>query len=446
MAEQLSNNETETKQQNGDGVHNQILGSADVQLKSSLLVVVGEPFNVEQKDLILERIVIELSAWDVDQSKCDLNQQLSSCSAFQSSNQEAEKRFEHESPELHASILINPSLESTVATVTDFLTRPSTYKYLLHSGPVLQNNGAWLLQDGAFTFHHFQEIVKKLDLQGGEGSVVGDVSLVEKFADWNDALLSKLAPKLKLRLSRPATSLKDETGLIKFSDNISTYLKPFSVADRMKPGDSIGSLNFEQPTCYIFPAGQGTSLVFGIEGFTMLIDGGYKRSCTFWEFVRHLNRIDCMMISRLTYDNIFGLLSFFEKKSTEKGGPDVGVVMLNVGDTRHKTPNPVANNNNGASGHTTSGLIVSIAEEGRLLAEHMSITHLAPPQPVIGSTVHPISLYYKVGHGSLDMYVISPTYDSKELKDYLNQWSKVVDSYKGGIPLVDHLSVSFALL
>ena len=35
----------------------------------------------------------------------------------------------------------------------------------------------------------------------------------------------------------------------------------------------------------------------------------------------------------------------------------------------------------------------------------------------------PINLYHKVGHGTLDMYVLSPSKDSKEVKDFLHKWN-----------------------
>lgn len=36
--------------------------------------------------------------------------------------------------------------------------------------------------------------------------------------------------------------------------------------------------------------GQGDAALFGINGFNMLLDGGYSRKACFWDFVRHLDR------------------------------------------------------------------------------------------------------------------------------------------------------------
>jgi len=38
--------------------------------------------------------------------------------------------------------------------------------------------------------------------------------------------------------------------------------------------------------------------------------------------------------------------------------------------------------------------------------------------------LEPINLYHKVGHGKLDMYVLNPSKDSKEVKDFLAKWNE----------------------
>ena len=77
------------------------------------------------------------------------------------------------------------------------------------------------------------------------------------------------------------------------------------------------------------------------------------------------------------------------------------------------------------------------------MAEHLSLLNLSPSAGLGFSFVN---LYYKVGHGSLDMYVISPHLDSKEFKDFLHAWSKAVDSYKGGVPVSDSVSGSHCIV
>ena len=35
----------------------------------------------------------------------------------------------------------------------------------------------------------------------------------------------------------------------------------------------------------------------------------------------------------------------------------------------------------------------------------------------------PINLYHKVGHGKLDMYVINPSRDAKEIREFMDRWN-----------------------
>ncbi len=40
----------------------------------------------------------------------------------------------------------------------------------------------------------------------------------------------------------------------------------------------------------------------------------------------------------------------------------------------------------------------------------------------LGPACQPLNLYHKVGHGRLDMYVINPTRDAKELREFMERW------------------------
>ena len=58
------------------------------------------------------------------------------------------------------------------------------------------------------------------------------------------------------------------------------------------------TLTFSHPTIYVFPGGQGDSALFGINGFNMLVDGGVSSKACFWDFSRHLDRLDAILITR----------------------------------------------------------------------------------------------------------------------------------------------------
>lgn len=66
-------------------------------------------------------------------------------------------------------------------------------------------------------------------------------------------------------------------------------------------------------------------------------------------------------------------------------------------------------------------LLINILEEGQDIVNNLRQLHLHP-QPCYRD-VEPINLYHKVGHGTLDMYILSPTKDSKEVKEFLQKWN-----------------------
>ncbi len=62
-----------------------------------------------------------------------------------------------------------------------------------------------------------------------------------------------------------------------FVSYVEPFLVPQSIQQSLPPSDVVGNIRFSHPTLYVFPGGQGDSALFGINGFNMLIDGGFSR-------------------------------------------------------------------------------------------------------------------------------------------------------------------------
>jgi hypothetical protein len=142
------------------------------------------------------------------------------------------------------------------------------------------------------------------------------------------------------------------------------------------------------------------------------VDGGFSRKACFWDFVRHLDRLDAVLMTRINNSNICGLSSVFERKSSSFVYPQIGHFFGNIPDRRailspdgDKDRNP---------------LELDLIEEGSRLVSNLKTINLRPQSCYRDS--EPINLYHKVGHGTLDMYVISPSKDSKEVRDFLQKW------------------------
>merc|ERR1711874_913648 len=82
------------------------------------------------------------------------------------------------------------------------------------------------------------------------------------------------------------------------------------------------------------------------------------------------------------------------------------------------------------------GLLVNVIHEGNSMLENLRILNLKPQICFRDNICDPINLYHKVGHGKLDMYVLNPSKESREVKEFLSRWSEdmgQLGSMKAGI-------------
>merc|ERR1712113_1282719 len=69
-------------------------------------------------------------------------------------------------------------------------------------------------------------------------------------------------------------------------------------------------------------------------------------------------------------------------------------------------------------------LLVNVIHEGNSMIENLRILNLKPQICFRDNICDPINLYHKVGHGKLDMYVLNPSKESREGKEFLSRWSE----------------------
>lgn len=172
----------------------------------------------------------------------------------------------------------------------------------------------------------------------------------------------------------------------------------------------------------MFPAGQGDCALFGINGFNMLIDGGFNRKPCSWEFIRHLDRLDAVLVTRLCENNVCGMSTLMQRKSLNNTYPQIGYVFCNIGETKVPSPKEEMMKNK-------DDLVVSVVGEGHNFTQTLNELKLKPHQCWRDSSVEPFVLYHKVGHGTLEMHVLSPPKDSKEMKDFLTEWSSYKETF-----------------
>lgn len=382
-----------------------------------LLVVVGEVFEEENKDLIVNSIVQGLKSIDASLCGHDVNFELQNASEnLQISEENEVKSVSYKSDGLFLEILIKPHLKQFSNKLKTFLTHPSHYHHLIYAGSHVRGSSKWLLPDATFSFSNFSDCFKSSEVVAAlkDGSLRGTMTLNCKAGlEWSENLFSKLSSTLCFKLNPPIQEVASN-GITNMMTSLSHHITFTNLQELLEESSVVGSIRFHHPTIYIFPAGSGSSCLFGVSGFNLLVDGGFVRKSCFWDFARHLDRLDALLLTHIGEDNLFGVASALERKKEGMVNPEVGCVFANC----------ISNTTKLQGG---GGLEIDVGVESGRLVEMMKAIGIKP-QPCIGTTlkgiIQPINLYHKVGHGSLDLYILTPLQDNRPLKDFLTSWSK----------------------
>ncbi|KOB78874.1 Microtubule-associated protein futsch [Operophtera brumata] len=380
-----------------------------------------------------------LLSWDSGEHQVDLEKELATLTAQAPEGEEArygERLIQFASENLVTEILIHPQMNTLMQCMRNLLSSFTRHRHL----------------DGTFSLSDFTDAYQENEVQrvirAYENSISIDVHCsTSGGGEWAKLPAMPFVKYCKIRVN-PTDILDTGSPAIKdFITYLDPYIVPASLDQLLVSSDVVGNIRFSHPTLYrrkknyvhtcipktlpyFWAPALGPSTIsysaatktwccanknIGFtrkEVFLTRIDGGFSRKACWWDFARHLDRLDAVLFTRLNNCSVSGMASVLRRKAASTVYPQIGHFFCNL-EERRALASPDGDKD-------TDPLLVSLLQEGSDMMTDLRHLNLKPQHCY--RSPEPINLYHKVGHGTLDMYVLNPSKDSKYVREFLKRW------------------------
>nr|XP_057947346.1 microtubule-associated protein 1B-like [Doryrhamphus excisus] len=422
--------------------------------KYSLLIIIGRTAHHRHARHVCQHIQTGIRSWGVDLEDCDLDVYLQEFLSHHTASFKGagHKCLRHNGRGLDIHVVIAPSQEQAHSEVSALLSRESAHKLLILAGQSVEDSGDLLFHRGLFSPKQLKDILDQFPDEDHLACRKLNLTLCcpNNAAHWRKTLQPCRGP-VTLHINPPEV-LPAMSALGEFTSFVSGTLSPLSPFELLPPPATVGFLKLSRPCCYVFPAGHGDCAFFAVNGFTMLLDGGSDPQACFWKLVRHLDRIDAVVLTHVGTENLTGVNSFLERKVAESElasdvkedsskrliSPELGVVFFNAPSKLQVEQQPCVDS-------------VLKSTDQAALTVHLLKRLDIRPQPMFrpeGVAPEPITLFQKMGVGQLDLYILNPAKNSQEYQTFMQHWPDPVSfgPQSQALPLTALESVSALLV